>query len=329
MKKTYRWGILGPGKIAEKFASALRYTEGAEVFAVASRDWDRANQFAGRYGATRVYDDYRKLAEDPEIDIIYVATPHAFHCEHSVLCLEHQKPVLCEKPLALSTNQVIKMVSKAQQQQTFFMEGMWSRCMPYAKKVMELVNNDVIGPVQYVRADFGFNTPFDPGGRLFNPDLGGGSLLDVGIYPLYLVTMLLGEPSRIQSVGRLSATGADEYCNVQLQYAGGQTANIFSSIVMQTPVTAEIIGTKGRIEIPAPWYKTDRFSVIMGFNESRQEFAFPHEHNGFEHEIREVTACLGNGLTECPVMPHSFSLQLSRIMDTVRKQCGIVYKEDQ
>ena len=328
MNKTYRWGILGPGKIAEKFASALRYTERAEVFAVASRDMNRANEFAGRHGASHVYDDYQKLAADPEVDIIYVATPHAFHCEHTLLCLEHGKAVLCEKPLALNTRQVMEMVSKAQQRNIFFMEGMWSRCMPYAKKIMELVAADVIGPVQYVRADFGFNTPFDPGGRLFNPDLGGGSLLDVGIYPLYLVTMLLGEPARIQSAGRLASTGADEYCNVLFQYAGGQTANIFSSIAMQTSLTAEIIGTKGRIQIPAPWYKTDRFTVIMGFNESQQEYSFPHEHNGFEHEIREVTACLDQELTECPIMPHSFSILLSQIMDTVKKQNGIVYEAD-
>ncbi len=328
MNKTYRWGILGPGKIAEKFASALRYTESAKVYAVASRDYDRAESFAARWGAVKVYNDYAQLAQDPDVDIIYIATPHAFHCEQSILCLEHRKPVLCEKPLALSANQVTKMISKAQEQNVFFMEGMWSRCMPFVKKIQELIQEDTIGAVQYVRADFGFKAPFDPQGRLFDPGLGGGSLLDVGIYPLYLVTLLLGIPERIQSIGRLSSTGADEYCNIQFGYPGGQTAAVFSTIAMQTTVTAEIIGTKGRIEIPAPWYKTERFKVIIGFNESEQEYHFPHEHNGFEHEIREVTDCLNRGLTECPLMPHAFSLELSRIMDTVREQCGVVYGGD-
>lgn len=328
MDKTYRWGILGPGRIAEKFASALRYTEGAELYAVASRDGNRAAGFAGRWGASRVYNDYRKLAEDPLVDIIYIAVPHAFHCEQSLLCLEHRKPVLCEKPLALSTAQATKMISKAREQQVFFMEGMWSRCMPFIKKILELIEQDVIGPVQYVRADFGFRAPFDPAGRLYNPDLGGGSLLDVGIYPLYLLTLLLGVPGKVHTVGRLSSTGIDEYCHVQFAYPGGQTAAMLSAITMQTPLTAEIIGTKGRIEIAAPWYKTERFKVIIGFNESEQEYAFPHGHNGFEHEIREVTDCLNKGLLESPLMPHEFSLKLSRIMDEVREQVGVVYRED-
>ena len=326
MDKTYRWGILGPGRIAEKFASALRYTERAEVFAVASRDMERASQFAGKYGASHVYDDYRRLAEDPEVDIIYIATPHAFHCEQSLLCLDHGKPVLCEKPLSLSAGQATKIIAKAREQQVFFMEGMWSRCMPFTKKILELISDNVIGPVQYVRADFGFRAPVDTGGRLYNVALGGGSLLDVGIYPLSMITLLLGEPARIQAVGKLSGTGADEYCNVQFQYQGGQTAGFFSSITMQTPLTAEIIGTKGRIELSAPWYKTESFTVTIGFDQS-EVYRFPHEHNGFEHEIREVTQCLDEGLTESPLMPLSFSELLSRITDTIKEQCGIVYQE--
>ena len=328
MSQTVRWGILGPGKIAHKFAAALNHTEGAQLAAVASRDVRRAETFASQFGAARTYSDYRQLVEDPSVDMIYVATPHAFHHEHTLLCLQHQKAVLCEKPLALNTGQVSNMIATAKQQRTFLMEAMWSRCLPFARKIEELISQDVLGPVQYVRADFGFRAPFNPAGRLFDTALGGGSLLDVGIYPVFLATLLLGEPSGIQAAGRLTSTGADESCNIQLRYSGGRSASLLSSIGMQTSLTAEIVGTKGRIEIPAPWYKTERFTLYIGFNESQQEFLFPHHHNGYEYEIREAIRCFREGLTESPLLPHSFSLQLSRIMDAVREQCGVVYQAD-
>ncbi|MBE7173444.1 MAG: Gfo/Idh/MocA family oxidoreductase [Williamsia sp.] len=326
MNKTVRWGILGPGKIAHKFASALNHTPGAELVAVASRDAERAQHFANQFKARRAYSDYRQLAEDGEVDIVYVATPHAFHCEHTLLCLEHHKAVLCEKPLALNNEQVSRMINTARKQACFLMEGMWSRCLPFTRKIEALL--DEIGPVQFVRADFGFRAPADPASRLFDPALGGGSLLDVGIYPIALATLFLGEPAGIYATGRLAATGADEYCNIQLRYPGGQSASLLSSIGMQTGLTAEIVGTKGRVEVPAPWYKTERFTRYLGFNEGQQEFHFPHDHNGYEYEIREAMRCLQEGLTESPLLPHSFSMQLSRIMDEVRRQCGVVYEAD-
>lgn len=328
MQQPVRWGILGPGKIAHKFASALLHAGGARLTAVASRDAGRAQQFARQFGAGQVYNDYRQLAEDPQVDMIYVATPHAFHCEHSQLCLQHHKGVLCEKPLALNGKQVSAMIETARRHNSFLMEGMWSRCLPFTRKIEELIREDVIGPVQHVRADFGFRAPFDPAGRLFDTALGGGSLLDVGIYPLFLATLLLGEPSGIHATGRLSVTGADEYCNIQLRYAGGGSASLLSSISMQTGLTAEIVGTKGRIEIPAPWYKTERFTLYIGFNERQEEYSFPHDHNGYEWEAREAMRCWREGRAESPLLPHSFSVLLCRIMDEVRRQCGVVYKED-
>ena len=324
MNRPYRWGILGAGNIAGKFASALQYTEGAEVFAVASRDGGRGNALGEKHGAARMYDNYEQLAADDEVDIIYIATPHAFHCEQAIMCLEQHKPVLCEKPLALNADQVTRMAAAAKQHDTFLMEGMWSRFMPSINKVLELIEEDVIGEVQYVRADFGFAAPYKPEGRLFNLQLGGGALLDVGIYPLFLTTLLLGQPSRIQSMGKLSATGADEYCNIQFQYAGGQTAGIFCSITVKTSLTAEICGAKGRILLHEPWYKSNELTLTLNDGGTRN-FAFPHEHNGFEYEIREVMQCLDKGLTECPLMRHHFSLGMATTLDTVREQCGIVY----
>lgn len=321
---TYRWGIIGAGNIAAKFASALRYTEGAEVFAVASRDSGKGNAFAEKFGASHIYTDYAQLAADEEVDVIYIATPHAFHCEQALMCLDRHKPVLCEKPMALNYNQVSRMAAAAKSSNTFLMEGMWSRFMPSINKVLELIKSDVIGNMQCVRADFGFAAPYNPQGRLYNLQLGGGALLDVGIYPLFLTHLLLGQPSLIQSMGKLADTGADEYCSMQFQYPGGQTASIFSSITIKTGLTADIIGTKGRVHLSCPWYKATEMTVILHTDE-RQSFSFPYEHNGFEYEIREVMRCLDQGLTESPLMPLDFSLQMAATLDTVMQQCGIVY----
>jgi predicted dehydrogenase len=321
-KKSYRWGILGAGRIAEKFATALQATERAQVYAIASRDLSRSKAFAGRYQATRYYDSYEQLVTDPEVDIIYIATPHAFHCEQTLLCLRHKKAVLCEKPMSLSYEQTSKMAAVARQQQVFLMEGMWSRFMPSINKAKELIEAGSIGILQHINCDFGFAAPFNPQGRLYNKTLGGGAILDVGVYAVFLASYLFGEPSSIQSHSRLTVTGVDEYSNVILQYPGGQTAHLFTSINLQTPICAHLLGSKGRIELPAPWYKTTDLTIHLHSGE-KQQLHFPHESNGFEYEIREVTDCLDNGFQECPAMPLDFSLSLSKIMDTLLQQAGV------
>lgn len=324
MQKTYRWGILGPGKIAAKFATALNYVDGAEVFAVASRDQQRAKDFAENFGALRVYADYESLAKDPEVDIIYIATPHAYHHEHVLMCLRHHKPVVCEKPFALHHRQVEEMLATARKENVFLLEGMWTSFMPFLKKIESLIADGVIGDPNFLRADFGFNLPFDGNSRLYDIKLGGGSLLDVGIYPLFLATKLLGQPVAIKSFGKLASTGADEYCQAILQYDSGATANIFSAITTQTGITAEIAGSKGRIEIHNPWFKATDFTVHVD-GKGSEHFSFPHGSNGFEHEIKEVMACLDKGLKEAPSMPLEFSLSLSKLIDTIKEQVGVVY----
>lgn len=324
MKKTHRWGILGAGRIAEKFALALDHTEGNEVFAIASQDEERGKQFGERHQAKKIYKGYEPLAADPEVDIIYIATPHAFHAEQAALCFQYKKAVLCEKPLGLTLKETTTMINQAREAGVFFMEGMWSSCMPSIRKAIELVNNDVIGPVQFVRADFGFAAPYNPEGRVFNLKLGGGSLLDVGVYTIFLAHQFLGNPSKIQSLGKLNATGADEYCNMQLQYPGGQTAMLFSGITVKTSLTAEIAGTKGRIFLPIPFYKSTELVLELNNGENAR-FPFPHEVNGFEFEIRKVAECLDQGLLECPWMPHEYTLAMAKVMEEVRKQNGIDY----
>lgn len=325
MSKSYRWGILGAGRIAEKFCTAINFVEGSELYAVASRDINNAKAFAAKFNAAVFYDRYEDLMKDENVDIIYIATPHAFHYEQTMACIQNKKAVLCEKPMALNQRQTIEMVSAAKQNNIFLMEAMWTACMPFIEKIKSLIAADVIGKPQYVSADFGFATPVDLDGRLYNKSLGGGSMLDIGIYPLFLATLILGDPSLTKVVSKLTATGVDEYMNVVLQYAGGETAHLLSSISFNTPIEAEIIGTKGTIKIQNPWFKATQFSVHLD-DESVQNFSMPHLCNGFEYEIKEVMHCLGNGLLESKKMPHQLTLSLSEIMEDALNQTGVKYE---
>ncbi len=326
MKKNYRWGILGAGRIAEKFCTALNFVEGATVYAVASRDIEKAKAYASKFKATKFYDNYEDLMQDDNIDIIYIATPHAFHYEQTMACLKKGKHVLCEKPMALSYRQTAAMINAAKEYKVFLMEGVWTACMPFIGKIKELITADVIGKLQYVSADFGFNTPVDLEGRLYNKSLGGGSMMDVGIYPLFFATLLLGEPSLVKAAYKLSVTGVDEYINVVLQYPDGEAAHLLSSIHFNTAIEAEIVGTKGRIKISNPWFKATDFTLYLE-DDKVQNFSMPHMSNGFEYEIEEVMNCLDKGLLESEKMPHQLTLLISKIMEDVLMQGGVVYEQ--
>ncbi len=324
MTKNYRWGILGAGRIAEKFCTAINFVEGSEVYAVASRDINNAMDFAGRHNASKFYDNYNELIQDENVDIIYIATPHAFHHQQTIACLQNKKAVLCEKPMSLSYRHTKEMIGAAKKNKVFLMEGMWTASMPFIEKILSLIKDDVIGKPKYVSANFGFATPVDLGGRLYNKSLGGGSMMDVGVYPLYLATLILGEPVLIKSVSSLAATGIDEYCNIVLQYADGATVHLISSIVFNTAVDAEIIGTKGSIKIKNPWFKATQFSLQLN-DGTTEEFSMPHLSNGFEHEIKEVMQCLDKGLLQSNKMPHQLSLSLSKTIDEILRQAGVEY----
>lgn len=331
MKPTV-WGILGPGKIANKFARALTMVEGARLGAIASRDADRAAAFAREHGAAssrehgaaRIWTRYEDLASDPEIDAVYIATPHGFHAEHGLLCLQQGKGVLCEKPMALSARQVGEMIESSRHHRAFLMEAMWTRFLPIMREVMALVSSGRFGTLKYIRADFGFPAPFNPSGRLYDLRLGGGSLLDIGIYPLYLCLQLLGEPDGIVAAGRLSPTGSDESCHAVLQYSHGATAVVSSTLACQTSLTAEIAGTEGMIRIPGPWYRNDVFEWNRT-GEAPQTVRLEPMVNGFEYQIRETMDSMEKGLIESPSLPHAFSLMMSRTMDEIRRQIGVRY----
>ena len=325
--KDYKWGIIGPGKIAAKFAAALPLAGRATLEAIASSNEDRAKEFAGKFGAARFYTRYEDLATDPQIDAVYIATPHGFHAEHALLCLRHGKAVLCEKPMALSGRQVQTMIDAARENKAFLMEAMWSRFLPVIDKTLELIRDHQLGTVKSVRADFGFLAPFNPEGRLYNLRLGGGSLLDIGIYPLFLCLLLLGEPDTIHAAGHLAPTGSDESCQAILHYQDGRSAMISSTLACQTSISAEIAGTAGMIQLPTPWYKNDKLTLLRPGEEAKTLTVEPMV-NGFEYQIREVTACLDKGILESPLHSHADSLLLSRTMDAIREQIGVKYPEE-
>lgn len=326
MDKNYRWGIIGAGRIADKFCTAINFVQGSQVYAIASRDEEKAKSYATKFGASTRYNNYDDLIQDENIDIIYVALPHVFHFDTTMKCLANKKAVLCEKPMSLSYAHTKKMIEAATENNVFLMEGMWTACMPFIDKIKSIIEKDIIGKPQYLSANFGFAAPDSSESRLYNKKLGGGSIVDVGIYPLFLSTLLFGTPTTIKSVSKVGITGVDEYTNVVLQYPGGETAHLLSSICFNTDIEAEIIGIKGSIKIKNPWFKATDFSVKLK-DGSVQNFSIPHLCNGFEHEIKEVMDCLDRGSLQSEKMPHQWSMVIAEVMDEILQQAGVVYEQ--
>jgi len=327
--RTIRWGILGPGHISRKFATALRESEGAELAAVGSRDAARAAAFAAAFGLppARAHASYEALAADPTVDAVYIGTPHTGHEEHTLLCLAHGKHVLCEKPLAINAAQAERMVAAARAAGLVLMEAMWTRFLPSIVRVRELIADGHIGEVRLVTADFGFRASFDAESRLFAPELGGGALLDLGIYPLTLASMLCGAPVAIQATANLGTTGVDEETAIILRHARGELAVLAASLRADTPREANIIGTGGRLRILFPWWAGTRIALREGRAEE-QIFDLPARGGGYTHEAEAFMDLIRDGKAETPVMPLDESLSIMRTMDAIRAQCGLRYPQD-
>ena len=331
--KTVNWGILGCGAIARKFAADLRLVEGSELAAAGSRDKAAAERFGREFGVDlgRCYGSYVSLAEDPEVDVIYVATPHAMHAENTLRCLERGKAVLCEKPLAINSDQVRDMIATARRKKVFLMEALWSKFLPQLDVVRGLINWGEIGKVRYVRADFGFVPGPGAPARLFEPALGGGSLLDTGIYPVFLAVTLLGRPDEVDAWMTPLSTGVDEQCAMTFRYANGAIAQLFSSFGTTLSADAEIGGAKGRIRIGPKFYNPGMAQIELyeGSVENKRLISFNKEAGfGYQYQARHVCECLRQGLTESLVMSHQDSLLIMETMDRVRAKAGIVYEAD-
>jgi predicted dehydrogenase len=320
------YGIIGPGRIAGAYARALEQSATSKIYAIASRDGNRAADFARQFKAEKSYDSYEALVADPNVDVVYIATPHSHHERQAILCLKNKKAVICEKPLALSAASARRIVAAAKENQTFMMEGMWSRFNPAIIHAKELIDAGEIGEVRYVSADFGFQKPYDPKGRLYDPALAGGAILDVGVYPLFLALYLLGRPDDIAVSAQLAPTGVDESCSITLKYKGGIFAQLFSSMLVETKKEAVIAGTRGMIHVHTPWYKSMGLTIIRNNNEER--IPMPYEGNGFEFQIEETNRCLRDGLLESPLLNHEFTIMKAEVSDEIIRKAGVVYPSD-
>ncbi len=319
-----RWGIAGPGDIADRFAQAMSRVDDGQVVAVASRSADRANVFADRYDVTGRYDDYRALADDPTVDAVYVATPHTRHEADTLMYLDAGKHVLCEKPFALNATQARHMVEAAADAGVFLMEAIWSRFLPSYRTLVEVIGVGRIGTPLQVDADFGRRMPVDPTHRMFDLHQGGGALLDLGIYPIQLCTLVLGPIEHVVAAGILGETGVDEQVAAVLRHERGGIGVVKAAIRAPLTCTARINGTDGWIELPAFMHCPVSFSIgAYGADPEVVDCAF--EGDGLEFEIAEVHRCLAAGLTESPTMPLAETVALAATMDDIRSQIGLVY----
>ena len=327
INRPIRWGILGTGAIAGAFAKALRQVTDATLFAVGSRSQTSADAFAQTHAVDHVYASYAELAGDPDVDVVYVATPHIAHFENTMLCLRAGKHVLCEKPFALNSAQTEEMVTSAKRNGLFLMEAMWMRFIPLITDLRRRVGAGDIGQVRMIQADFGFRTALTPQSRLFNPELAGGALLDLGIYPLAFSALLLGEPTEISSLANIGTTGVDEQSAYVLKHQDGELSILASALRTQTSMSAWVYGTHGRIHLPKQFWRAKE--MILYRNEMAPEHIhLPYEGNGYQFEAQEVVDCLRSGKTESEIMPLRDSVSLMGTMDTIRRQWGLTFPNE-
>jgi predicted dehydrogenase len=318
-----RWGIAATGGIADTFARGLATLEDARLVAVASRTAERADAFGDRHGVDRRHASYEALAADPDVDVVYVASPHARHEPDTLAFLEAGKPVLCEKPLALSRRQAERMVAAARSRGLFLMEALWSRFLPAYAVLRDLLAAGRIGTPLVVEADFGFRREVDPAHRLFDRALGGGALLDLGIYPVQLASLVLGPPDRVVAQAHLGVTGVDERTAAVLHHPGGELAVVKAAIATGLSCTGRVSGTDGWIDLPAFMHCPDH--LVVGGAGGTERIDAPWAPEGLSHEAAEVQRCLRAGETESPLMPLDESLALAGTLDAVRAQIGLTY----
>ncbi|MEO3819311.1 Gfo/Idh/MocA family oxidoreductase [Plantactinospora sp. B24E8] len=322
-----RWGILGTGWMAGRFVEDLATLPDAEVVAVGSRTPAGADRFATRYAVPYAHESWANLVADDRVDVVYVATPHATHHDAVRLALDAGRAVLCEKPFTLNAGQAVDLVSRARADNLFLMEAMWLRCVPAIRRLVELVGDGAIGVPRMVQADFGLVGPVDPAHRLRDPALGGGALLDLGVYPVTLAHLLFGEPTSIGALGTLTPYGVDESTGMLLGYPDGALASLNCSIVADTPWTAAVCGSAGRIELGRGFFRPSTFTVHRD-GVVAQTVEVPYAGEGFVHEAVEVMRCLRAGLTESPLVTLADTVAVLRILDAVRSRIGVRYPAD-
>jgi len=320
--KKIGWGFIGAGGITERFMTGLLQVPDAYLAAVSSRTYERAKNFADKYNA-KVYRTVEELIADENVDIIYVATPNTVHRENTLMAINMGKPVLCEKPMAPNAQMVREMVKAAREKKVYLMEAMWTRFFPAAEKVRSWLADGKIGKVQFFLADFGFYLD-NPGDIRLNPETAGGSLLDVGIYPLAFAFMVFGKrPNRITGLADLTPNGVDLAMSFTLGFEGGGMAVLSSALNVNTPQQAVIVGEKGRIVIPEFFRPREAYLYIDG--QLTDSFKGDHKGEGYQFEIAAVQDDIRNGRLENDLMPLDESIAIAEVMDELRRQCGIIY----
>ncbi|NEQ52231.1 MAG: Gfo/Idh/MocA family oxidoreductase [Leptolyngbya sp. SIO3F4] len=358
MSKVIRWGVLGTGTVASQFIEGLKKVPNAELWAIGSRTLTKAEHFAKIFNAPKAYGSYETLVQDPDIDVVYIATPQTRHKADSILCLSAGKAVLCEKPFTVTSQEARDVMAVAQQKQVFCMEAMWMRFMPLIQEVRNLIQKGEIGDVRLLTADFGYPTEFDPKNRFFNPELGGGALLDRGVYPLSLAFLLMGKPNQVSGEPCIGKTGVDEQSAMILRYDNGAMAVLHSTLRTYSSNTAVITGTRGKITIKEPFYKPENISITRfseqpvvvtskkatiatGWKSSligklkqnrwlktlvklRKDNAKNIYQglsgNGYNYEAEEVVRCLQSGKLESNLMPLSETIEIMETMELLLKQ---------
>lgn len=324
MSQKVYWGIIGLGKIAHKFAADLQYSEVAVLHAVASRSIEKATDFAKTYQASKAYHSYEDLVNDPKIDVVYIATPHTLHFENSMLCLQHHKSVLCEKPLGINSTQVQTIIQEARVRKLFLMEAIWTRFMPAIEKMISLLDAKAIGDIISVQADFGFQSEFNTESRLYNKKLGGGSLLDIGLYPIFLSLLVLGIPSDVKAMARMTKTDVDSFCAMLFDYENNAKAILTSTLEANTPTEAYLYGTKGSIKLHRRFHQPSTITVSQNGKETIYEL--PFSGNGYIHEIEEVNSCILHKQHESTKLPLHLSEKLMAIIERVKSKIGLQYE---
>jgi predicted dehydrogenase len=317
-----RWGLIGSGQIASAFADDLTLTDSGRVVAIGSRSQESADRFADKFDIPNRHASYEALVADPAVEVVYVGTPHPMHYANALLALEAGKPVLVEKPFTMNADEARQLIDRARSKGLFLMEAMWTRCLPHIVEIGRLLADGALGDIVTVMADHGQFFPKDPASRLFARELGGGVLLDCGVYPVSFASMVLGKPARVVALITPAFTGVDGQTSMLFGFASGAQAVLTCTSSARTPTRAAIVGTEARIEIDSFFYAPSTFTLIRR-DGSATRFEPPHEGNGLHYEADEVARCLRAGLLESPLMPLDETLEIVETLDTVIAQAQI------
>ena len=327
MKKKYKWGILAPGKMSAKFTRGLKLLENVELYAVGSRDMERSKKFADEFGFKKAYGSYEELASDKDVDVIYIASPHSCHYEHTMLCLKNRKAVLCEKAFAMNSHEVAEMIDEAARQKVFLMEALWPPFQPIYKKTKEILLGGEPGKIIHLDARFGFQAPFNANDRKFNVALGGGSLLDIGIYSVIDALYFVGVPDEVLAKATFSPSGSEESISVIFGYKDGRMATIYSSFRTMAGIGCDLLCENGNLYFTRERDMSQKLKVEMK-GKKNVEYSLLPDGMGYPFEATEVMKCMDEGKLQSDVVPHAFSLNLLKTLDRIREASGIVFPAD-